>query len=248
MSESEYPAPTAERLAFFILKAVNRAIREFDMIRPGDRIAVAVSGGKDSLSLLRLLQMRRASSPDPYDLAAIHVRGDATGVLAGHPPLEEWLAQQGLPYRCVVPEIRETEALPLTCQRCTWLRRKALFLTAEEMGCNVIAFAHHADDAAQTTLLNLLYSGRAATLAPAADYFDGHFRVIRPLFYVPESDLTRFAQASRFPPPPPSCPRSANSRRERVAAMLKLLGRDYLVQVRQNLIQAGLKGTEPMGR
>lgn len=230
-----------DRLAFFILKAVNKAVREFAMIRPGDRVAVAVSGGKDSLALLRLLQLRRATAQEPYSLAAIHVRGDATGITEPHRPLLAWLAEQGLPYHVVEPELGAQDHPPLTCQRCTWLRRKALFTAAAGLDCNVVAFAHHADDAAQTTLLNLFYGGVVRTLSPCDDYFGGVLRVIRPLFYVPESDLARFAEASGFPPPPPPCPRKDDSRRRLVAEMLKLLGRDYLTQVRTNLIRAGLK-------
>ena len=144
----------------------------------------------------------------------------------------------------MTPDVAAGDALPLNCQRCTWLRRKALFLAADALGCNVVAFAHHADDAAQTTLLNLLYGGDVRSLAPAADYFGGRFRLIRPLLYVPESELARFARASGFPPPPPACPRAGDSRRKVVAEMLKLLGRDYLTQVRPNLIRAGLGGRE----
>ena len=233
------------RLAYFILKSVNGAVRDFDMLRAGDRVAVAVSGGKDSLSLLRLLQMHCQSSEKRYTVAAIHVRGDATGITQPHHPLEEWLAGQDVPYRVVEPEMAGDDMPPLTCQRCTWLRRKALFQAADALGCNVVAYAHHADDAAQTTLLNLLYVGNVRTLQPAADYFDGRFRLIRPLFYVPESELVRFARACGFPPPPPACPRSGDSRRKLVADMLKLLGRDYLKQARPNLIRAGL-GRRPM--
>ncbi len=235
------PSAAADRQAFFILKKLGAAVREFDMIRDGDRIAVAVSGGKDSLGLLRLLQAYRRSAGVRFELAAIHVLGDATGVIALHPPLGEWLAAQDVPHRVVMPDLAADDAPPLTCQRCTWLRRKALFQAADALGCNVVAFAHHADDAAQTTLLNLLYGGDVRTLAPCADYFDGRFRLIRPLIYVPESDLKRFARASGFPPPPPACPRSDNSRRRRVAEMLKVLGRDYLTQARPNLIRAGLR-------
>ena len=238
------PSAAADRQAFFILKKLGAAVREFDMIRDGDRIAVAVSGGKDSLGLLRLLKAYRRSAGVRFELAAIHVLGDATGVIALHPPLGEWLAAQDVPQRIVMPDLAADDAPPLTCQRCTWLRRKALFQAADALGCNVVAFAHHADDAAQTTLLNLLYGGDVRTLAPCADYFDGRFRLIRPLIYVPESDLKRFARASGFPPPPPACPRSDNSRRRRVAEMLKLLGRDYLTQARPNLIRAGLRGTD----
>jgi tRNA 2-thiocytidine biosynthesis protein TtcA len=234
--------PTPHRLAYFILKSVNEAVRDFDMLRPGDRIAVAVSGGKDSLSLLRLLQTHHLSFEKRYTVAAIHVRGDATGITQPYAPLEELLAGLGVPYRIVEPEVGAADALPLSCQRCTWLRRKALFLAAAEMGCNVIAYAHHADDAAQTTLLNLLYGGDLRTLQPAAAYFGGKFRLIRPLIYVPESELARFARICGFPPPPPACPRAGDSRRKLIADMLKLLGRDYLKQARPNLIRAGLAG------
>ncbi len=231
----------ADRLAFFILKNVGKAVREFDMIRPGDRVAVAVSGGKDSLSLLSLLRIYRRVADVDFDLAAVHVLGDATGVIGPHPPLIAWLDGQSVPYRIVTPELGPDETLPLDCQRCTWLRRKALFTAADAMGCNVLTFAHHADDAAQTTLLNLLYGGDVRTINPHADYFDGRFRLIRPLLYVPESELARLARASGFPPPPPACPRAGDSRRKRVAEMLRLLGRDYLIQARPNLIRAGLK-------
>jgi tRNA 2-thiocytidine biosynthesis protein TtcA len=231
----------ADRQAFFILKKLGAAVREFDMIREDDRIAVAVSGGKDSLGLLRLLQAYRRSAGVRFELAAMHVLGDATGVITLHPPLGEWLAAQDVPQRIVMPDLAADDAPPLTCQRCTWLRRKALFQAADALGCNVVAFAHHADDAAQTTLLNLLYGGDVRTLAPCADYFDGRFRLIRPLIYVPETDLKRFARASGFPAPPPACPRSGSTQRRRVAEMLKLLGRDYLTQARPNLIRAGLR-------
>jgi tRNA 2-thiocytidine biosynthesis protein TtcA len=155
--------------------------------------------------------------------------------------LEEWLLREGIPYRVVEPDAEPGDPLPLTCHRCSWLRRKAIFLTAEALECNVVAFAHHADDAAQTTLLNLLYGGQPVTLSPHAEYFSGRFRLIRPLIYVPERDLARFARASGFPSAPPVCPRAKDSRRLRVAQMLDATGpeRD---QFRSNLLRAGLRG------
>lgn len=229
------------RLAHFILRDVMRAVREFSMLRDGDRVAVAVSGGKDSLSLLNLLQRLQRSSQTRFELAAVHVRGDASGVLPPHAPLEAWLVAQGVPHRIVAPEQAENETLPMNCQRCTWLRRKAIFAAAAALDCNVVAYAHHADDAAQTTLLNLLYVGSVHTLAPVADYFDGQFRLIRPLIYVPESELARFARALGCPEPPPRCSRAHRSRRKIVGEMLSLLGRDYLKQARPNLIRVGLR-------
>jgi tRNA 2-thiocytidine biosynthesis protein TtcA len=230
------------RVAHYLLRHMNRAIREYDMIRDGDRIAVAVSGGKDSLALIRLLQVRRATCSTRYELAAVHVLGDATGVMRVHAPLEAWLRSEGIRYRIVEPDLSRGETPPLDCKRCAWLRRKAVFCAAEELGCGVVAYAHHADDVAQTTLLNVLYGGAVATLAPCADYFGGHFRLIRPLIYVPEKDLRRLARAAGFPPSPPGCPRGLQTARHKAAQMLHLLGRDYATQARPNLIRTGLAG------
>jgi tRNA 2-thiocytidine biosynthesis protein TtcA len=232
----------ARQIAHYLLRDVNRAVREFNMIRDGDRIAVAVSGGKDSLALLRLLRAGRSFSRTRYELAAVHVQGNAAGIAEAYPALEAWLQAEGEPYRIVVPTIEKADTLPLDCQRCTWLRRKAVFFAARDLGCQVVAYAHHADDVAQTTLLNLLYGGTVMTLAPCADYFGGQLRLIRPLIYVPEKALSRLARIAGFPPPPSTCPRAERTSRRKVAQMLELLGRDYVTQARPNLIRAGLGG------
>ncbi len=130
-----------ERLAYFILKSVNEALREFDMLREGDRVAVAVSGGKDSLSLLRLLQMHCRSSEKRYTVAAIHVRGDATGVTQPHLPLEEWLAGQDAPYRWSsrswpgTMSCRSPASVAPGCGARRFSRRPT------RLGCNVVAYA-----------------------------------------------------------------------------------------------------------
>ncbi len=231
-----------ERQAHFLLRDVGKAVRAYGMLRDGDRIAVAVSGGKDSLALLELLDRYRLSSGVAYDLCAVHVRGDALGVTAAHAPLDAWLAYRGFAHRTVAPELEDGDAPPLGCQRCTWLRRKALFGAAEQLGCNVVAYAHHADDAAQTVLLNLFYGGSVHTLAPVASYFRGRFRLVRPLILTPESEIARFGRACGIPAPPPACPRRADSRRAQVGEMLRMLGPAYLRQVRANLLRAGLAG------
>lgn len=234
------------RLAYWLLKDINRAIRDYHMIVDGDRIAVALSGGKDSLSLLRLLAMRRRTVAERYSVAAIHVIGDARGPeTPEYAPLMDWLNNSGFEYRVVPLKLPVDEALPMGCQRCTWNRRRTLFEAAQAMECNVVAFGHHADDLAQTTLLNLLYHGRAETMAPRREYFDGAIRLVRPLCYTAESDVRRFARVSGFPPPPPDCPQSAHSRRK--------LARDLLRQVqhacpdaRTNLLRAGLRSMEDL--
>jgi tRNA 2-thiocytidine biosynthesis protein TtcA len=231
---------TPERLAYWLLKPLNQAVREFRMLADGDRVAVALSGGKDSLSLLRLLDLRRRIVPERYELTAIHVSGDGSGPLQPHPPLAAWLEANG--YDCHFEPfiLAQDESLPLGCQRCTWNRRKILFQTAQRLGCNVVAFGHHADDLAQTTLLNLLYNGAAETMAPRRDFFDGQIRAIRPLCYIPESDLRRFARACDFPPPPPACPLAETSRRRLAAELLRQALRASPA-ARTNLLRAGLK-------
>jgi tRNA 2-thiocytidine biosynthesis protein TtcA len=231
---------TAARRGYFLLKDVNKAIREYDMIREGDRVAVAVSGGKDSLSLLELLRLRQARVQAKYELAAVHVRGDTRGPeCPEHPALADWLQDHGFRYTLERLELPPGEPLPLSCQRCAWNRRKTIFRAADRLECNVVAFAHHADDLAQTTLLNLFYGGRLETMAPAADYFDGHFRLIRPLAFIGEKELRYFARACDFPPPPPECPQAHNSHRALAARVLELFRHDAH-RVRMNLVRAAL--------
>jgi tRNA 2-thiocytidine biosynthesis protein TtcA len=125
--------------------------------------------------------------------------------------------------------------------RCTWNRRKALFAATQKLGCNVVAFGHHADDLAQTTLLNLIYHGKVETMAPAREFFAGSIRLVRPLCYTAEKDLRRFARLCGFPPPPPDCPQSATSRRAQVKDLLRL-AENGCKDARINLLRAGLKG------
>jgi len=225
--------PLAERL----LKRVNKAIHEYDLIGEGDRIVVAVSGGSDSLSLLQLLQMRQRSVPEKVDLIAVHVYDDAGPDERLRMDLEAWFQASGVEYAFGPLEVPADEARPLTCFRCAWHRRKALFLTADRLNCSKVAFGHHADDLAETALLNLFYSGRLESMAARVEFFGGRITVIRPLVYVPKEELTRFAQASDFPPPPPRCPNSLTSRRTRMQAILQELEGDH-PGARSNLLRA----------
>ena len=139
-------------------------------------------------------------------------------------------------------DLAHDEPLPLPCHRCTWNRRKTIFQAANRLGCNVVAYAHHADDLAQTALLNLFYGGRLETMALVADYFGGRFRLIRPLAFIPEKDIRYFARACDFPSSPPECPRANDSRRALVTGLLNLFHSD-VHRVRTNLIRAALRNT-----
>jgi tRNA 2-thiocytidine biosynthesis protein TtcA len=231
----------AARRGYFLLKKVNRTIREYHMIHDGDRIAVAVSGGKDSLSLLTLLRLRQQRIRQRYELIVVHVRGDARGLACPpHLALFDWLEAQGLPFVIEPMDLLPDEPLPLSCYRCAWNRRKTIFQVADRLGCNVVAFAHQADDLAQTALLNLFYGGRVETMAPTADYFDARFRLIRPLAFVAEKDLAYFARACGFPLAHSDCPRANDNRRVLVAQMLRLFHRDAH-RVRTNIVRAALR-------
>jgi len=233
------------RLAYWLLKDFNKAIRNFEMIQDGDRIGVAVSGGKDSLSLLRLLDWRRKSVPEKYELVALHIIGDARGPECPmHPPLVKWLKKNDYEYAIRPVIIAEDEVLPMNCQRCSSNRRRTLFQVFREMGCNVMAFGHHADDLAQTTLLNLLNGGQVETMNPRRDYFEGELRLIRPFCYIREKAIRRFALANPdFPPPPPECPISDDTRRQHAEILIRQ-AEDWAKNARTNLLRAGLRGNE----
>jgi len=226
-----------ERLGYSLLKKVNKAVHEHGLIEDGDRIVVAVSGGSDSLSLLRLLQMRQRSVPEKVDLIAVHVYDDAGPDERLRINLEAWFQASGVECAFELLEVPAEEPRPLPCFRCAWHRRKALFLTADRLNCNKVAFGHHADDVAETALLNLFYSGCLESMGPRVEFFGDKITVIRPLVYVPKEELTRFAQASGFPPPPPRCPNSLTSRRARMQAILQELERDHQ-GTRSNVLRA----------
>jgi tRNA 2-thiocytidine biosynthesis protein TtcA len=193
--------------------------------------------------LLDLLLRYRTRVPFSYELIALHIVGTSAGFPDLRPDLEPWFQELGIEYHFAPLELPPEEPLPLECHRCSWNRRKALFTAAVELGCNKLAFGHHADDAAATTLLNLMYGGRLETMLPRRDFFDEKVTVIRPLIYVPEKELARYAKAAGFPDLPPSCPQGLASKRAQVKTLLRHFGRDQK-QIRNNLWRAARRAIE----
>ncbi len=214
---------------------LNRAIRDFDLITDGDRIAVGVSGGKDSRVLLDLL-MHGVDVPGRYEVVAVHIDGAGVGLPALVPTLEPWLQSLGVPYHIAPLAVPPGEALPMACFRCSFNRRKALFFAADALGCNKVAYGHHADDAAVTTLMSLLYKGRLESLPPRRSFFEGRFTLIRPLIYAPAADIARYARAQDWTfPPELECPRRDDTRRVRLARFLATSSKKEQTQFRANL-------------
>ena len=226
----------ADRTAHFLLREVTRAVGEFKLLEDGDRLAVAVSGGKDSRTMLDLLLRHRAKVPYDYDLLAVHADPSQAGLPDLRLELEPWFRSRAVDYRFVPLDLPPDEPLPLDCFRCSWLRRKTLFMTSVENGCGKIAFGHHADDAAVTTLMNLMFNGRLETMEPKVVFFDGAITVVRPLITLPEKELARYARAAGFPNRPP-CPQGQASKRADIEAFLRGFGRQQ-EQIRTNVWRA----------
>ena len=230
----------ADRLAYYMLKGVNKTIRKYRMLLNGDRLLVAVSGGKDSLSLLDLLYRRRRSARERVTVIACHVRSDHH---CGRAVPEEWLSnyclERGIPLHTVPITVAETlsQAKRSRCFWCSYRRRAALFQLADQLGCNRIALGHHADDIAETTLMNLCFSGRVQRMEPKQILFKGRLTLIRPLAMTEERDIADLARASGFPVGGEPCPDGIDSRRALVKHVLRELEADS-IDVKRSIFHA----------
>lgn len=224
-----------------LLRKVNRAVDEFKLIRNGDRVLAAVSGGKDSLSLLYLLQEHRRFYGIDFEIAAIHVVSDFNPrAEETREYLESVFRAADVPYAfqeiSVTTDEQGNPADP-TCFWCSWRRRQALFRYCADNGFTSLAMGHHAEDVAETTLLNLVYHGTLETMLPQRDFFDGTFRLIRPLFYVREKDLAYYARLAGFKTTTCVCPNDDTGKRKMMKGVLRDL-RKQSKQLNSNLWRA----------
>ena len=186
--------------------------------------------------MLDLLLRHRRKVPYRYELLALHVDGSAAGLPDLQAELEPWFRNLQIDFAFLPLDLPPGEPLPMDCFRCSWIRRKTLFTASVERGCNKLAFGHHADDAAVTTLMNLLFNGRLETIEPRVIFFDGALIVIRPLITLPEKALTRYARATGYADRAP-CPQGLESKRAEVEAFLRQFGPQQ-EQIRTNLWRA----------
>ena len=202
---------------------MGKAIHTHKMIRDGDHVMVAVSGGKDSVALLWLLSERIKRIPIEYRITAVHVDPGFGANSAGQ--MESFFLGNGFEHRVIKsdigPRAHGPENRENPCFLCSRLRRKLLFELAAEIGCNRIAFGHHKDDLIETFFLNVFYGASISTMLPVQEFFEGEFTVIRPLYLVDEGMVRRYAQTMGWDEIKLGCPTAGSSKREEIKGMLK---------------------------
>jgi tRNA 2-thiocytidine biosynthesis protein TtcA len=238
---------TLRRLGARLRGLAGKAIADYRMIEAGDRVMVCLSGGKDSYTLLDVLLSLQRSAPVPFELLAVNLDQKQPGFPSR--VLPDYLERIGVPYRIieqdtyrvvkrVVPEGRTM------CGLCSRLRRGALYRFAAENGITRIALGHHRDDIVETLFLNLFHGGRLKAMAPKLRSENGRHIVIRPLAYVAERDIARYARGMRFPLIPCTlCGSQPSLQRQAIKQMLQVWERAHPGRIES--IFTALRQVEP---
>jgi tRNA 2-thiocytidine biosynthesis protein TtcA len=206
-------------------RLVGKAIHRYSMISDGEKIAVGLSGGKDSLALMWILSERLSRIPISYELFAIYIDPGFEDSYITR--LEDYCRKMKYNLRVEQSDFgiraHSDENLENPCFLCSRLRRKRLFEIADELGCNKLALGHHKDDIIETLFMNMCYGGSISTMLPLQPLFDGAFTIIRPLSYVDEDTIQRFARQKNFPVFHNACPSEKQSKRYEIKQMLSKL-------------------------
>ncbi len=201
-----------------ILGCVRRAVQDYAMIQSGDRIAVGVSGGKDSLVMYEALRRFVDFGVVDFELYPICINlGFAPVDKDKMAALHEYFASRGTPLTVIdtqIADVLTASSVKSPCSLCSNMRRGALCNTAVELGCNKLALGHHADDVLETFLLSMLYEGRLSTFAPVTALERTQVTVIRPMVYVYEADIAGAARRLLLPVMTNPCPHDKHTRRQ----------------------------------
>lgn len=216
-----------EKLSRDLSRSVGRCIADFSLIEDGDLVMACLSGGKDSYTMLTVLEQMRRKAPITFEIVAVHLD-------QGHPgydgaPLEGWLSEHGFRTHIVREDTYSivTDKLPEAstyCSLCSRLRRGILYNVAADLGATKIALGHHREDALETLLLNLMFTGSLKSMPPKLTSDDGRNVVIRPLMYCAETTIARFAELTGYPILPCDlCGSQDNLKRKQVKRLLSEL-------------------------
>lgn len=218
---------------------VRQALQDYDMVQPGDRIAIGISGGKDSLTLLYALAGLRRFYPVPFEIVAITVDIGFEGFDLS--PIEALCRELDVEYYIVHTEIEkilETDS----CSLCARMRKGALNEKALELTCSKIAYAHNTDDVVETMMLSMIYEGRFSTFWPVTPLEKTNLTVIRPLVFVSKADVIGFKNKYQLPVVSNPCPYDHNSERTYVRDLLDEMNR-HAPGVKQRMMTAITDGT-----
>lgn len=212
-----------------LLGLVRRCADDYHMIEEGDRIAVGISGGKDSLALLLLLANLRRFYPKPFELHAITIDMGLKDMDFG--PVAELCSRLDVPYTRVEtqigPVVFEQRREKNPCSMCAKMRRGLLNETLLKLGCNKLALGHHYDDAVETFLLSLFYEGRLSCFQPVTYLSRTGITQIRPMLYVGEKAVENFARRRNLPVVHNTCPADKSTKRQEVKDLLAVLQKQY---------------------
>ena len=211
-----------------LLRKVGEAVGRFKMIRNGDRVAVALSGGKDSVTLLEALLLLQKRAPVDFSVCAFTV--EQGKFLRPIEPLGDYLKQRGIDwtYHHDRPSLRLlTEQPDHGCDLCSRYRRRAVYEIVRGLGANVIAFGHTADDFCESFLRNAMFTGRVSALPPVTWSRNKEFRLIRPLAFVTEDITTRFAESLGAPVVPCGCSQRTGTVRKSIRSLFSEIEKDY---------------------
>ena len=208
---------------------VRRAVDDYNMIQAGDKVAVGVSGGKDSMLLLLALNHLKSFYPKPFELEAITIELGFEGM--DFTPVRKLCAEMAIPYTCLTTDIKEVvfdvrkEDNP--CSLCAKMRRGALNDAIRQRGIHKLALGHHFDDAVETYMMSLLFEGRISCFRPVTYLDRSGVTQIRPLIYAGEQKIANLAEALQVPVVENPCPQDKSSKRYEIKQLLKTMSAEY---------------------